>query len=54
MASSDPEIMAEESKSVMVDDVMPIGTEKYESTSDDVRDMWRMGKIQELKVSIPR
>jgi hypothetical protein len=48
--------IAQDSKSAsgMVDDVMPSATDSdpdaIKATSSDVRDMWRMGKVQELKV----
>ena len=34
----------------MVDDVMPDGNEQFKSANIDIRDMWRMGRIQELRV----
>ena len=36
-----------------VTDVMPSNTANVQSTSSDVRDMWRTGKVQELKASNP-
>jgi hypothetical protein len=51
--------IAQDSKSAsgMVDDVMPSATDSdpdaIKATSSDVRDMWRMGKVQELKVPHP-
>ena len=52
MNSSSPEITEEGTKlsATMLNEVMPLGTDELKSTSIDVRDMWRMGKVQELKV----
>jgi hypothetical protein len=35
------------------DDVMPSNTDDIKATSSDMKDMWRMGKVQELKVPHP-
>ena len=48
MAELNPEIMAHEPKrSLEIDD---IGMEKLQAATIDERDMWRMGRVQELKV----